>query len=79
VHICFQTTHNPNLMYHSGEEMPPRPSDLLVQNFDTFTVEDIMNYERRVMDAIDFGYVKDVSAHSSAESTRQKIINIHTT
>jgi len=65
-------------MYHTGEEMPPRPSDLLVRNFDIYTIEDVKNYEGRVMDAIDFGYIKDVSAHSSAQSTRQKIINIHT-
>jgi len=65
-------------MYHTGEEMPPRPSDLLVQNFDIFTIDDIKNYERRVMSAIDFGYVKDVSAHSSSESPCQNIISINT-
>jgi hypothetical protein len=78
VHTCFQTAYNPNLMYHSGVAMPPRPSDMLVQNFDIFTIDDIKNYERRVMNAIDFGYVKDVSAHSSAQSPCQNIINIHT-
>jgi len=66
VHTCFQTAYNPNLMYHTGEVMPPRPSDMLVQNFDTLTIDDIKNYEWRVMGAIDFGYVKDVSVHSSA-------------
>jgi hypothetical protein len=78
VHTCFQTAYNPKLMYHSGEEMPLRPSNLLVQNFDTFTIADIKNYEHRVVDAIDFGYVKDVSAHSSAQSPCQNINNIHT-
>jgi hypothetical protein len=53
-------------MYHSGQVMPPRPSGMMVTNFDTFTIDDIKNYERRVSDAIDFGYVKDVSVHYSA-------------
>jgi hypothetical protein len=78
VHTCFQTAYNPNMTYHSGEIMPPRPSGLLVQNFDLYTIEDIKNYEMRVMDAIDLGYVKDVSAHYSVQSPRQNIINIHT-
>jgi hypothetical protein len=65
-------------MYHTGVEMPPRPSGLLVKDFDIFTIADIKNYEKRLMDAVDFGYVKDVSNHFSAQSTRHKIINIHT-
>jgi hypothetical protein len=65
-------------MYHTGQEMPPRPSDKLVTNFDTYTIADIKNYERRVADAIDFGYFKDVSVHYSAQSPCQNIISIHT-
>ena len=65
-------------MDHTGFVIPPRPRDLEVHTFDTFAIRDIKNYERRVMDAIDFGYVKDVSARSSAQSPCQNIINIHT-
>jgi len=78
VHTCFQTAYNPNMMYHSGEAMPPRPSNMLVQNFDLFTIGDIKNYERRVMSAVDLGYVKDVSAHYSVQSPCQNTTNIHT-
>jgi hypothetical protein len=58
--------------------MPPRPSGILVQNFDLYTIEEIKNYEQRVMSAIDLGYVKDVSAHYSVQSPSQNIVNIHT-
>lgn len=77
MYTCFQTAYNPNLMYHTGLQMSPRPSDMLVHNFDTLYIEEIKNYEHRVMDAIDVGYVKDVSAHSSAHSLCQNIISIH--
>jgi hypothetical protein len=79
MYTCFQTAYNPNLMYHTGLQMAPRPSDMLVHNFDTLYIEEIKHYEHRVMDAIDVGFVKDVSVHSSAHSPCQKIINIHTT
>jgi hypothetical protein len=48
-------------MYHNGEEMPPRPSNILVTNFDQFYITDIKNYERRIADAIDTGKAFDVS------------------
>nr|AIO11839.1 hemocyanin-like protein [Coptotermes formosanus] len=69
---ALKTAYNPKLMYHSGQVMPPRPSGMMVTNFDTFTIDDIKNYERRVSDAIDFGYVKDerLKVHSIYEDKK---------
>ena len=78
MHTCFQTTYNPNLMYHSGHEMPPRPKNLLVTDFDILSIDKIKTYERRVTDVIDLGVVTDVSAHSLAQLSCQNIFNIPT-
>ncbi|RDS75648.1 hypothetical protein, partial [Alteriqipengyuania lutimaris] len=54
-----KSAYNPNLRYHNGEEMPVRPSNMYVTNFDLYYIADIKNYEKRVEDAIDFGYAFD--------------------
>jgi hypothetical protein len=41
--------------------MPPRPRNLEPVNFDIYYISDIKNYEKRVAQSIDFGYVFDVS------------------
>lgn len=63
--VRFQTAYNPNLRYSNGEEMPPRPKNLLPKSFDIFYVSDIKNYEKRVAGAIDLGYVIDVSVQTN--------------
>jgi hypothetical protein len=68
MHVWFQTAYNPNLRYSNGEDMPPRPRNLFPTNFDLFYISDIKNYEKRVAEAIDFGYVYDVSVRPNAQS-----------
>ncbi|KAJ9574111.1 hypothetical protein L9F63_008525, partial [Diploptera punctata] len=53
----FRTPYNPKLRYHNGEEVPARPDNIYPTDFDLFYLSDIKNYERRVSDAVDFGYV----------------------
>jgi hypothetical protein len=48
--------------------MPPRPRNLVPINFDIYYISDIRNYETRVAQSIDFGYVFDVSVCQEAQS-----------
>ncbi|PSN36667.1 Allergen Cr-PI [Blattella germanica] len=53
----FKTPYNPQLRYPNGQEVPARPAYMMPQDFDLMYVSDIKNYEKRVADAVDFGYV----------------------
>nr|AUO15578.1 hexamerin-like protein 1 [Haplotropis brunneriana] len=47
----------PELRLQNGREAPARPEGVYPSSIDFLYVEQIKNYERRIRDAIDFGYV----------------------
>nr|DAA79955.1 TPA_exp: hexamerin-like protein 6 [Locusta migratoria] len=47
----------PELRLQNGIEAPARPEGVYPSNFDLLFVERIQNYERRIRDAVDFGYL----------------------
>ncbi|XP_046991407.1 hexamerin-like [Schistocerca americana] len=58
-----QTGYYPELRLQNGIEAPVRPEGVYPYNFDSLYVERIQNYERRIRDAIDFGYAYGCSQH----------------
>lgn len=53
--------YNPNLLYKNGQSVPNRPENLKLRNCDFGDVERVKDFERRVRDAIDSGFVKTVT------------------
>nr|ACU78069.1 hexamerin-like protein 2 [Locusta migratoria] len=47
----------PELRLQNGREAPARPEGIFARNVDILYVEEIRNYERRIRDGIDYGYL----------------------
>jgi hypothetical protein len=54
------------MMYPNGQQMPPRPKDMVATNFGKIFITQMKSYERRMLDAIDSGKVFDVSIEVAA-------------
>jgi len=53
----IQQGYNPELVYPSGQIMPPRADQMEVTSIKSYSVQDIKNIEARIKDAIDSGVV----------------------
>ncbi|KAJ1522317.1 hypothetical protein ONE63_002614 [Megalurothrips usitatus] len=47
----------PNIQYHDGKPLPPRPDNYPLQSVRSYTIGDIQAIEYRIREAIDSGYV----------------------
>lgn len=47
--------------YVNGVDFPLRPDNMEVQDLEDLTVEDVLDFERRIRDAVDKGYFYYVS------------------
>lgn len=49
--------YSPNLRYKNGKDLPVRPEHMKLHNIDIVDVELVKDFERRIRDAIDLGYI----------------------
>jgi Hemocyanin, copper containing domain len=47
----------------NGVDFPLRPENMKIENLEDMSVEDVIDMERRIRDAIDLGYFFDVSLY----------------
>lgn len=65
--LSLQRGYAPKLTYRQGEDFPVRPDNFQLKDLDyerpeeQLKVRDVEDYERRVRDAIDYGYIFTVS------------------
>jgi hypothetical protein len=58
----LQTGYAPHVGYMNGVDFPLRPENMKIEDLEDMTVEDVIDMERRIRDAIDKGYFFDVSS-----------------
>ncbi|XP_049773130.1 hexamerin-like [Schistocerca cancellata] len=66
----------PELRLQNGLEAPARPEGVFPRNVDILYVEEIRNYERRIRDGIDYGYLAgyDFERHNVREKDLTNIL-----
>ena len=63
----------PKLRYFNGEAVPSRPENIKIRDYDLAEVERVKDYERRLRDAVDQGYVKTVKGEKIPLTTETGI------
>ncbi|CAB3374838.1 Hypothetical predicted protein [Cloeon dipterum] len=51
--------YNSHVSYMNGVDFPIRPDNMHIEDLEDMTVEDVLDYERRIREAIDLGYFFD--------------------